>query len=72
MNKEIANWYLKDLSIYVININHTLKGIKSNIIANFICIEDKEIIIIINNVASLFNLQEIEKCIKNSFSTKVD
>jgi len=71
MNKEAANWYLKDSSIYVININ-ALKGIKSNIIADFICIENKGIMITTNNIASPSNLQEIKKCIKNSFSTEAD
>jgi len=58
--------------MYIININRALKGIKSNIIANFICVEDKEIIIMTNNVASPSNLQEIEKCVKNSLISDMD
>ena len=38
--------------MYVININCALKDIKSNIIADFIYIKDREIIITTNNVAS--------------------
>ena len=72
MNKEAANQYLKDSSMYMININCAFKGIKSNIIADFIRVEDKEIMITTNNVASPSDLQEIKKCIKNSFSTEVD
>jgi len=72
MNKGAANQYLKDLCMHMININCALKGIKSNIIADFIHVEDKEIIITTNNVTSPSDLQEIEKCIKNSFSTEVD
>jgi len=64
MNKEAANQYLKDLSMYVININHALKDIKSNIIADFIHVEDKRIIITTNNIASSSDLQEIRKYIK--------
>ena len=60
MNNEMAKQYLKDSSMHIININHALKGIKSNIIADFICVEDKEIIITTNNVASPSNLQEME------------
>ena len=60
MNNEVAKQYLKDSSMYIININHALKGIKSNIIGDFICVEDKGIIITTNNVASPSNLQEME------------
>ena len=56
MNNEVAKWYLKNLSMHIININHALKGIKSNIIADFIHVEDKRIVITTNNVASPFNL----------------
>ena len=31
--------------MHITNINHALKTIKSNMIANFICVEDKGIII---------------------------
>ena len=72
MNKEAANRYLKDLSMYVININCALKGIKSNIIADLSYVEVKRIVITTNNIASLSDLQEIKKYIKNSFSTEVD
>jgi len=58
--------------MYIININRALEGIKSNIIANFIYIEDKKIIIMTNNVASSSNLQEIEKCVKNSLISDID
>ena len=64
MNNEVAKRYLKDMSIHIININYALKNIKSNVIADFICVDDKEIIITTNNVASPSDLQEIEKCIK--------
>ena len=72
MNNKVTKQYLKDSSMYIININCALKGIKSNIIANFICVEDKEIIIMTNNVASPSNLQEIEKCVKNSLISNMD
>jgi len=56
MNKEAANRYLKDLSMYVININCALKGIKSNIIADLSYVEVKRIVITTNNIASLSDL----------------
>ena len=64
MNNEMARKYIKNSSIYIININYALKNIKSNIIADFIHIKDKNIIITTNNVASFSNLQKIEKYIK--------
>ena len=72
MNNKVAKKYLKDSSMHIININHALKNIKSNIIADFICIEDKEIIITTNNVASFSDLQEIKKCVKNSLITNME
>jgi len=56
MNNEVAKRYLKDISMYIININHVLKNIKSNIITDFICIHNKGIIITTNNVTSLSDL----------------
>ena len=55
--------------MHVTNINCALKAIKSNMIADFICIEDKGIIIIINYISSSSDLQEIEKYVKNSLSS---
>ena len=48
--------YIKDSSTYIININKALKGIKSNIIADFIQIDDKGIIISTNNIVSSLDL----------------
>ena len=68
----MANQFIKNSSIHVININHALKGLKSSIITDFICVEDKGIVITTNNIASPSDLQEIKKYIKNSFATDVD
>jgi len=72
MNNDVAKRYLEDSSIHIININHALKNIKSNIIADFIHIDDKGIIITTNNMACPLDLQEIKKCIKNSLTTDTD
>jgi len=72
MNNKMVKRYLKNSSMYIININCALKNIKSNIIANFICIKDKGIVITINNVASFSDLQEIEKCVKSLLITDID
>ena len=72
MNNKVAERYLKDSSMHIININHALKNIKSNIMADFIHIEDKGIIITTNNVASPSNLQKIEKYVKSLLITDID
>ena len=72
MNNDVAKCYLKDSSMHIININHALKNIKSNIIADFIHIDDKGIIITINNMICPSDLQKIEKYVKNSLTTDVD
>jgi len=43
-----------------------LKGIKSNVIADFICVNSKDIIITTNNIASPSDLQAIKKYVKNA------
>ena len=48
--------YIKDSSTHIININRALKDIKSNIIANFIQIDNKGIVISTNNIASPLDL----------------
>ena len=71
MNNELAKKFLKNLSMYIININHALKNILSNMIADFICAKDKGIVITTNNISSPSDLQEIKKYIKNSLTTNV-
>jgi len=47
------------------NINRLLKDIKSEIYANFICSNNRSIIITTNNIISTLDMQTIEKYIKN-------
>ena len=68
MNNKLAKRFIKDSNMYIANINHTLKNIQSNIIANFIWVEDKEIIITTNNISLISDLQEIEKYVKSSLT----
>ena len=72
MSNDIAKEFIKDSSSHVVNINHALKAIKSSTIADFICVEDKGIVIMTNNVSSGSDLLEIEKYIKNSLSSNTD
>ena len=66
MSNEIARKYPKDVSMYIISINCVLKTIKSNIMADFIYVKDKGIVISTNNVTSLSHLQKIKKYVKSS------
>ncbi len=61
MNINSANNFIKNLSIHVININRALKNIKSNIMADFICMDNKNIVITTNNITSFLDLQAMEK-----------
>jgi len=72
MNSKAAGRLLKNSNMHVININRALKNIKSKIMADFICIEDKDIVISTNNVVSPSDLQEIEKYIKSSLANNSD
>lgn len=50
---------------HIANINRALKNIKSDIIANFIYIDNKGMAITTNKVAANLDLETIEKYIKN-------
>ena len=72
MNTDNTRKYMNDASTHVININRALKSIKSNIIADFIRLDDKCIIIFTNNVTNPSDLQEIKRCVKNSLVVEED
>jgi len=72
MNSENIRKYMKNTSSHVININRALRSIKSNIIANFIKLDNKDIIIFTNNIANASDLQEIERYVKNSLDVDTD
>ena len=56
INSNLGKKFIKNLFSHVININHTLKSIKSNTCADFIYIDNKDIIISTNNVTLNSNL----------------
>jgi len=72
MNNDLGKRLIKDLAAHVTNINCALKNIKSNVCADFICADNKGIIIMTNNITSNSDLQEIEKYVKNSLQTNDD
>jgi len=51
MSVENTKYFIRESSFHAININRALKGIKSNIMADFICTDAKGIIISTNNIA---------------------
>jgi len=57
MSNDIAKEFIKELSSHITNINHALKVIKSSILADFICVENKGIVVTTNNVVSGSDLQ---------------
>ena len=65
INEENSRNFIKDSSSHITNINRVLKNIKSDIMANFICLENKKVIITTNKVAETLNLQTIERYMKN-------
>jgi len=66
MPNELGKRFTKDLAFHITNINRTLKNIKSNICADYISSDSKDVIIVTNNVASSSNLQKIKKYVKQS------
>ena len=72
ISNDIAKEFIKELNLHVTNINHALKVIKSSMIADFIRVDDKGIVVTTNNIALSLDLQEIEKYIKNSLSSDID
>jgi len=65
MNSKDANNFMKESSSYVTNINRVFKNIKSEVMADFICIENSGLVIMTNKVAGVLDLQTIEKNIYN-------
>ena len=65
MNIKNRNCFIKDLSAHVSNINRALKNIKSEIVADFIHLDSRGIIITTNKMLSILDFQTIERYIRN-------
>jgi len=65
MNSKNANNFMKESNSHVTNI-------KSEVIANFICIENSRLVITTNKVASALDLQAIKKYIKTMYNIEVN
>jgi len=65
MNNDNKTKFMEDSSNHVTNLNRILKNIKSEIIVDFIQLDQYSIIIITNKVALFLELQTIKNYIKN-------
>ena len=65
MSSQNTNRVMAKSNIHINSINRLLKDIKSNVLANFIHIDDKNIMITTNKVTTTLDLNIIEKYIKN-------
>ena len=65
INLENTKKFIKDTNSHVTNINRALKNIKLDIAADFIQLDNKEVIITTNKIASTLDLQTIERYIIN-------
>ena len=72
MSTDNANKFVKDSSVHIANINRALKNVKLDIIADFIHVKNKGVVIFTNKVASLLDLQSIEKYVKNAQFIKAE
>ena len=68
MSIDNTDKFVKESSIHIANINKTSKNIKSDIIADFIHVENKGVVISINKIASSLDLQSIKKNISKMYT----
>ena len=64
--------FMADLSAYISNINKAFKNIKSEVKADFIQVEQSDIVIVANKVAAQLDFQTIEQYVKNTNQIEVD
>ena len=65
MSKANIDNIMASLADHVTNINNMFKTIKSKVMVNYICLETMRVTIASNVVASQFNLQVMERYVKN-------
>jgi len=72
MTKFNVELIVNKVSLHITNINKCLKNIKSDIITDFICITNDNVIITMNKLTITSNLMIIEKYIKSIDNIKSD
>ena len=72
MGSDNIRMFMTTAGDYVININCTLKGIKSDVVADFIRSDFRGLIVVANKVPASSNISIINNYIKNSFGSDVN
>ena len=65
MNNENKTRFMESSSSHIANLNRALKNIKSDVMANFVYMDQADIIIVTNKVISSLDLQIIKRYMKN-------
>ena len=63
---------MEDSCNHVTNVNKTLKGIKLEVIVNFICSDQSGVMIVTNKVVSPLDFQTIESYVKSTKHIKAE
>jgi len=66
MSSENINIISKHMDKYIFNINRLFKSIKSNVIADFLCPDNKGIIVTTNQIALALDMNIINRFIKET------
>ena len=66
MSNENKTRFMESFSSHIANLNRVLKNIKSDVMADFVCMNQASIIIVTNKVTSSLNLQIIKRYVKNT------
>jgi len=72
MGSDNSKKFLSTSGDYVININHALKGIKSDVVIDFIRSDYRGLIIVFNKVTAPSDISIINKYVKNSNNLNVN
>ena len=72
MDSNNARMFITTAGDHVININHALKGIKSDVVADFIRSDFIGLIVVANKVPASSNISIINNYVKNSFGSDVN
>lgn len=72
MGKENSNKFMSSTSVYIANINRTLKNIKLSVLVDYVWRDSTGVVIVTNTVASPSNLQTIENVIENMENINLD
>ena len=64
--------FMESSNKYIANLNRVLKNIKLDIMANFVCIDQAGIMIVINKATTSYDLQTIKKYVNNANQIDLD